>query len=329
MSANFNTVLAQSMHFDWIATQDINAAIDVLSSLAKMRDVELVGTTKDLAVWFRTHVMCETELCKACTFFNGSFRTDYRIQMGRASAAHIGQRTSLFITFLIKEEVRRKRKFVTSTDLHDPLALWILRRQEAFPDDPDHSCPFYLSVFQDDLTFIAAGHDVAEEVWQAALTVFKRVGITLSDKPEANKPFDSTFESIGALYDTEDLDNILVMPTHKTLEKTGDAVKILTPSDLPKPREDVESAIGSISFAAKFALNGRAFLNSIYAMLHTQTNHHTDCIAISQDAARDANAIYRRLLQSRFHPLVTPKFCTFFGNQGCLRGRRLVFSIRK
>lgn len=43
-----------------------------------------------------------------------------------------------------------------------------------------------------------AGRDIVEKVKEAALKVFKRLRILLSDKLEANRPFDTTFEALGA-----------------------------------------------------------------------------------------------------------------------------------
>lgn len=102
----------------WTSTDDINVSLVVLAQAAEARNCTLVGTTIDFASWFRTNSIDLSELVKYSTFWQGEFRQDLRMQMGRAAAAHNAQQTSFLLVRLIREEIR-KRDLLKASRLDD------------------------------------------------------------------------------------------------------------------------------------------------------------------------------------------------------------------
>lgn len=63
------------------------------------------------------------------------------------------------------------------------------------------------------------GEDIAREIYQDVKQVLARLQVTLSDKEEANKPFSTRFDALGAVFDTMDFNDIKMSPTERSIGK--------------------------------------------------------------------------------------------------------------
>lgn len=314
LSANFNTMLPAEMKFSWTSTDDINIALHVLAEVAMQKNVELLGTTLDFKSWFRMHQIALAELWKCWVFWDGSFRHDRRMQMGRASAAHNAQAASFLVVHIILIELERRQ--VGTGKRNDKLKRWIQARKMHFPNDIHQCRPYSVQIFQDDLILLAAGKDIANELYLAAKAVINKLGIILSDKPEANRPFSTRFEALGALYDTSDLRNIKVRPADRSVQKASEAADLFRINENSViTREQAESAVGSLGFAARFAHNGRAFMNSIYSTLTVPTATKFDMVPVSAKAAEHARNIMERINSAHLKTMIAKTEVTYLGSQ--------------
>lgn len=102
VSANKNTNLPDHLNIQCPCVESLVESIAILATAASQTKQVVVGRTWDYSTWFRQLAGCQAESWKVQWFTRGGYRPDKRVQMGRASAAHNGQRLSLLIAEIIE-----------------------------------------------------------------------------------------------------------------------------------------------------------------------------------------------------------------------------------
>lgn len=316
VAGNFNTRLPLDQKFEWASIAANEEAVAVMASAAGGRNVDLVGTIIDLKSWFRQHAISEAEVWKTHLQWGGKIYNDTRVQMGRSSAAHICQRTSFLITEIMRREVIKHKVGMGIIEGDHQLKRWAERRQSMYPKEKSQWGAWYLSVFQDDITIIAAGRDVAANLWRAMNTVIKRFQIPMSDKDEATQPFRVEFDSIGAHYNTTNIREVKRTPAAKNMEKaTKAAVELAKSQGKCIPRKDAESYVGSLAFIADFYSQKATTVNHLYAMLAIHTETDRDAAIVTEESVTAAREIMRRAEKEVTAPILHDPRVYFFGHQ--------------
>lgn len=136
----------------------------------------------------------------------------------------------------------------------------------------------------------------------------------MSDKDETKKPFNTTFEFIGAHFDTSNIDHIVMRPAYHIIKAyRADAAWIMPHSGKLATRKKVLEVVGRAVFCAKFIWMGRAYLNSSYAAIaaaHRLTGK-SDMVMITQEMTSDLTELTKLMHANAWTPLVvSPQFAS-------------------
>lgn len=133
------------------------------------------------------------------------------------------------------------------------------------------------------------------------------LGVELSDKPEDNLTFRSTFEFIGAAFDTTDHKYIIRRPARyirDALER--DMEWIITHKCQLVGLSLLQLVVGRLKFWATFVELGRYHINSSYVELVADRHMkcHSDVAMISAEMAGDIELLSSELRLERWEKLV-------------------------
>lgn len=163
--------------------------------------------------------------------------------------------------------------------------------------------PLLFSVFQDDILELAVGSTVCTLALKIEdNAICGTLGVGLSSKPEANRPFSTRFECIGAYFITEDPTYITRRLALHVLEAVERDLVWLEANRCRLVDElMVQRVVGRLTFCARFLDHGRARLNSAYAALAGE--RHIQCrgqkAMISREMARKVEAIAGEIRSAR------------------------------
>lgn len=190
------------------------------------------------------------------------------MQMGRLASAHNWQSTSQLIVAVMNEEASAKTaRLMAHGALHPSKSRWIQLRTERLGQQ--QAAVAMMQVFQDYLLEVAVEKYMKEVVDQVeAGTLRGELQVCLSPKPEANRPFGTKFEFIGAECDTSDLEQVRRHPADHIFERIREQLPIC----LERWPELMDLAVAQeliwrVAFCAMVLVRGRAPLNSSYACL--------------------------------------------------------------
>lgn len=319
--ANANTTLPESFNFEWGSIERNSEALNVLASAAVASGAPLLGTTIDLEKWFRMHAVASNERWKTQTFFDGAYRTDRRLQMGRASSAHHGQRVTFLLVSLIQDRAISEPWGITAEAYEDQrtyskLMEWRARRRVLFPDEPMQSSLAHVSSFQDDITFFAVGLPAARAVERAARETLDAFSVRTSSKPAANMPFAPTFTTIGARYDLRNAASPKCLPSEETLAKLDRYISEWKGSaGRPLPLQHVQEGVGVLAFVARFVTRGARFCNEAYASLQAEPHTARSTAVISHKAVADAERLLTLIRSGNCAPLISDPLAWYAGRQ--------------
>lgn len=197
----------------------------------------------------------ESDLWKYVVFFEGKLYIDTRAQMGVLASAHYGQRLSFLVAAIGTTEASCMfTDAVCQGKLTSTFAKW--HQERCQHGDKLGAMPFLLQSFQDDLLQVAVG-EVAESIIENVeeTVIQDRLSIILSPKEDANEPFASEFDFIGASFDTSDVQNIRRRPSSHILTNLHkDMLCIRCRAGMLSPRKRVLDAVGRAAFCANFIM---------------------------------------------------------------------------
>lgn len=208
VSTNVAAELPSYLAMAWISIDIVGHALDILATAAAATRETIQGRGRGFAHWFKMLRFAETELLKACVYFRGKFYKDYREQMGRVGSAHFGQRASALIA---ADAMRRSnhilQEYRNGDTLSPTLKRWINDR--AYLQPIKQRLPLILLIFQDNLLEIAVGSSAPVIIESVERNFIKgELEVEFSPKQKANRRFATTFEFIGAEFDTYNSKNI-------------------------------------------------------------------------------------------------------------------------
>lgn len=272
LASNDNTTIPSWMRFEWPTIAANNQTIAILNTLAQRIGAQVVGTTLDFKDWFRQLAASKKDWWKAQVVTREGCRIDKRVQMGRKTSAFHGQRLAYLIAEII-EDAADTEQWAThglTKERKDQVTEWM--RERATLGKRQHRA-FRVSPFQDDLTILAVGEHATSHILRRIKEILAQLVIALSPKPEANKPFSTRFDSIGASYNTSDASHIKITPTESIRCKLREVIE-----EARKNRnklvdlEVIQQWTGLAQFISSFIKDGRFYLNSAYAAI-AGSNH--------------------------------------------------------
>lgn len=182
---------------------------------------------------------------------------DEKAQIGRVASAHSGQRLSfLLVALATLAALTLFRAAKENGDLSETISSWFDERSQHI--DPVHALPLLFQSFQDDLFEVAVGEAMEHIIEQVEHETIKGLyGVEMSEKREANLPFSSTFEFIGAHFDTSDPAHILRRPADHILSALDvDITWLAGKRKALASRKRAKERVGRLAFCARFVRHG-------------------------------------------------------------------------
>lgn len=296
LATNDNTTLPGFMSFEWTSTATNNDTVVVLSSLSALLGTSVVGTTTDFTDWFRQFAIAKDDYWKSSVLTCHGARIDKRLQMGRRSSALHGQRLSFLVGELIEREAELNDWGLhgLNTKQRAIAREWQDRRAHL---GPRQARLVKLGPFQDDITFLTVSAQAGPYVLEASRRFMTdTLGIELSTKPEATRPFCSRFSAIGASYDTSSPAPTTVQPKPALLLKLKTAIDEMRAHEgRLAPLMVAQSWVGLAQFTQQFVTDGRFLLNSSYLALRASPHLRTRSpkVPISTQMIVDISELWR------------------------------------
>lgn len=211
LDANSNTTKPNHLAFDWPSIESLAEIIAVQCEAARMARQQLLGRTCDCSNWFRMLAVQRSDRWKGLVLGKSGYHEDFCLQMGRASAAFSGHRTTTLISELIEERAWKedwagvftpqpKGKGMKDVD-RQVLKAWSSDREEKCGADERQQRFVTVTPFQDDLVVTAIGEKAAERVNAGIEEFMEEFGVRLSRKQKASRPFSTTLLALGAEFD--------------------------------------------------------------------------------------------------------------------------------
>lgn len=307
VSSNANTRLPENLQFEWGAIEINNEILEILADGARCAGEKLLGTTLDLKKWFRQLAMSKGERWKTTMHVMGEFRQDKRMQMGRSSSAHSAQRTTLLIAELIERAARSERWGLEEDEWTaagkrenwSRLQHWRSQRRACFRADPRQDGVLVVTTFQDDITVFVIGEYTARD---AAIGIrrllHERYKLRLSKKEEANMPFSERFSSIGAIYETSDLNNIVCKPRSEKIENFRAGIESMRrKAGRVVPLLYLQTFVGLHHFLSRSVNDGNFRCNFAYRCLRSLPETRSPTGVVGHELIADAEELLC-LLQS-------------------------------
>lgn len=146
---------------------------------------------------------CHNGVVEVRLFYAGAFYIEIRAQMRCMSSANAGRLSFLITSIATAVALEFFQAMIDRKEIPNSLVQWHQNRAQHC--GRINSMPLFMQAFQDDLLQVAVG-DKAEAIIDEVehMTIRGNLGIQLSPKEEANKSFDTSFEFIGAHFDTSD-----------------------------------------------------------------------------------------------------------------------------
>lgn len=312
VATNFCTSLPPFMKFEWTEIHTNKQVIHVLAELADVLQEPILSWPIDFTDWFRQIAIDPDEYWKSIVLTPGGCRTDTRMQMGRCSSAHHGQRLSFLLAELVMHTTAEEGWEQEGLSRIQILRLnrWKERRRVL---GPRQDRVIIVVPFQDDLTCYVVGRKAAEVASKRSRVLIERdLGLELSEKEEANKPPSTSFTSIGALYDTSDIHNITARPSEVVVQKLKDlAHKARQKKGGILSLEVAQQWAGFMQFVAGFVIDGRFLCNSIYSSLSASRHIKSkfQSIRVTEEICQDIDALIELSAGTPGPPLIDENKC--------------------
>lgn len=180
--------------------------------------------------------------------------------------------------------------------------------------------PLLLQAFKDDMLQVSADELAEDTIEQVEQKIIKdKLGIQMSVKPDANMPFSTRFDFIGATFDTSDPANIFSSPTsHILTALSANMVWLATRKGKLALRKQALQFVGRLAFCARFVRLGRVLLNSSYAAVASAHLLHClqDLIMVTHEMFADIMTFYEKLRAVHWTPVVVYPWFYFPGLEG-------------
>ncbi len=122
----------------------------------------------------------------------------------------------------------------------------------------------------------------------------------MSEKPEATRPFSTTFASIGAVYETDDLTNVQCRPTDEVFGKYCRRLSEMEQwVGKALPLEDVQSFVGLHHFVSRFVDDSEYYCNNAYRCLRVHTYTEKETAVVSHATIQDGCEISQLIRERR------------------------------
>lgn len=307
VAKNYCTQLPSFMLFSWPEIHTNKLVMFVLAGLARELKEPLLAWPLDFEDWFRQLAVSPEEYWKSQIMTTQGCRIDARMQMGRQSSAHHGQRLSMLLAEIVMAAADEEKWDEEGLDdvQKTTMERWKKTRLQL---GPRQNRSIIIVPFQDDWTCYAIGRSVAGKARSRIREILERkYEVLISKKEEANRPPSTRFTSIGATYDTSNAENIKARPSDdvtaklsEIIEKAKRAVGNLT------KKQVVQEWAGLAQFIAGFVCDGRFLVNSLYSAL--AGSRHLRGVKAPQDMVRIGGEVYRDLdeLKSRISSIQGP-----------------------
>lgn len=185
--------------------------------------------------------------------------------MGRVASAHSGQRISFLVaaaaTAAAFEMFTAK---VRTHQVYPAIVAWHHKRWRE--GDQANALPMFIQPFQDGFLQVAVGNCAEESIDEVEVGLIKeRLGVQMSTKEDANRPFHTTFEFTGAAFDTSGTENVRRKPPAHILSSIANDLAWITArrSKLSNRKRELE-VVGRAAFCSRFVRFGGTYLNSSY-----------------------------------------------------------------
>lgn len=191
-----------------LSIERVCLSLHILAGVAVAAGETLQGISRDFAHWFKMFYMSRTEQRKGCVAFGNKMYIYVRAQMGRVVGAHLGQHTSFLISSIAMQRAALDfRHCVHNGEVPAPITLWAAIRPKT--STVEQTLPIIFLVFQDDMLELVVGDQAQNILANIENSLIREeLGVEFSTKPKANRTFETTFEFIGAEFDTSDASNV-------------------------------------------------------------------------------------------------------------------------
>jgi len=269
INSNVATKLPPYLSFEWTALESIALSIAIMQPLASELNLPVLGRTYDFSGWFRQMKMARTEGWKSSLMLEKGFHIDLRMQMGRSSSAHSGQRLSSLLAEILASAAQNESWGFNSFSAKQRASIekWMEQRNCIWGRKEQTRIAIF-PIFQDDLTVLCLGQQMADEVHEKTMQLLQSLGVEVSTKPEASKPFSTEFDSLGATFKLENDGQWSCSPSQKSIDKFDrlleDTSKLCSSLiDLV----EMQKIAGLFYFLSKFVRHGRARCNEVFRLL--------------------------------------------------------------
>ena len=309
----------------WTHPQMLAQRAEVLAALAQGTPYKVLMRTWDLANWFRQIPQAFMDRRKNTVMVGGRYVRDDRLVMGKATASHQGDRLSfLIVDFLEHRFDAEFPKWLKSQDvaLQELHRTWDEGRVQVFGEMPEQRRWASWLSFQDDIIAICFSEQLAEFVTELTSQVIgKELGVTLSVKPAASRPFSDPAEAIGCRLYLNGTDRHMEPreETQRNFRTMVQTMNDLGPGRQPVKTDWLKSLIGLFGHICRFLPKGNALRNSGSMLLRPSRFADPEWRYLKPDMqfCKDVNTAVDMLDRKEFLPLVAEARAIHGGMLSC------------
>ena len=277
------------------------------------RVLYIVGDRDDLTKWFRQIPLATLDQHKQVYHWDGRWKVDTHVQMGRGSSADGAQRLSMVARLIVVERVeQRVQQYVASdTSAVGDALRWYMRLYRA-DTGAEESGLWFIDVMQDDMAWMAVAKEIGDIVREQLPIVMAEYGIEVSLEKRAEDeraipgPHPArTMMYIGGYFDFVDMAQAVVRGQDKTIERFNEIVNEFSekrPGTLVN-KVMYQSAIGMGMFHGRFVDRARRRLNRGIAQIRGRRG---DFAVVSKGWLDDITSLRDEAVARQGAPLVRP-----------------------